>query len=314
MNIQNNVFSINKNRGGFSFPDLTEKTDFGAVLEPIYTTNMYNPSRNGSTQMHQIKPVPKMIGRAVTRSDNGEALGVVGQRYGIAENRPIYQMMIEGIAEALPRTALDGVKLTESSSYGGQFTKIELTFDGMGADIRQLNGSSTQLLFKVGLNNSFNGSGSVKLYAGALDLFCTNGCTMGEYTKKAARHTSGFTPEIFAGFVQEQCAEYLTRVNVWRDWAKNEIRPSEAREVLESAGMSGRKVEKMMAQFEQEAIDRGRSVWALYSALTNYSSHNSARFGVRNSGNVDNEAVSLDQREREINRIVNSEAFARVAS
>ena len=309
MNIQNNVFSINKNRGGFSFPELTEKTDFGAILEPIYTLK-----RGEHSISNTLNPVPKMVGRAVTRSDNGEVLGVVGQRYGIAENRPIYEMMKQGVSEALPRTALDGVKLTESSSYGGQFTKLELTFDGMGADIRQLNGSSTQLLFKVGLTNSFNGSGSIKLYAGALDLFCTNGCTVGEYTRKVARHTSGFTPEIFAGFVQEQCAEYLTRVNVWRDWAKNEIRPSEAREVLESAGMSGRKVEKMMAQFEQEAIDRGRSVWALYSALTNYSSHNSARFGVRNSGNVDNVAVSLDQREREVNRIVNSEAFLRVAS
>ena len=78
--------------------------------------------------------------------------------------------------------------------------------------------------------------------------------------------------------------------------------------------MAGRKVSNVMAQFEAEAAERGRTVWALYSALTNYASHNSERFGVRNSGNVDNTAVTLDGREREVARIVDGDAFQRVAA
>jgi hypothetical protein len=70
----------------------------------------------------------------------------------------------------------------------------------------------------------------------------------------------------------------------------------------------------MMDQFDTEAASRGRTVWALYSALTFYSSHNSERFGVRNSGNVDNEAVTLDQREREVSRVIGSDAWARLAA
>ena len=303
MNIQNNVFNIAKARPMFSWPELTSKTDFDAQLTPLYT------ERRGIAYK-----LDKTIGRAVTRLDNDKPLGVVGARYGIAPNGPIYQMMKEGAEKALPPHALGGVELKEQSSYDGQYTRIELVFNGLGADIRQLNGSSTQLLFKIGLTNSFNGSGAVRLFAGALDLFCTNGCTMGEYTKKAARHTSGFTPEIFAGFIEEQCAEYVTRVQTWQKWASNEIAPSQAESILEGAGMSGRRVRQMMEQFEQEARDRGRSIWALYSALTNYSSHESERFGVRNSGNVDNVAVTLDAREREIGRIVASERFQRAAA
>ena len=314
MNMQsnNNVFSIAQNRPGFNWPELTGETDFEAMLEPIYTNSIIPTEAN--RYQGRYTELPASIGRAVTRSDNGGALGVVGARYGIAPNGPIYEMMTEGAEKALPRHALAGVTLKESSSYGGQFTRIELLFDGLGAAIRQLNGSSTQLLFKIGLTNSFNGSGAVRLFAGAQDLWCTNGCTAGEYTKKAARHTSGFTPEIFAGFIEEQCAEYVTRVRTWQQWASKQITPAEAEAVLNDNTMAGRKVKNMMEQFEREADARGRSVWALYSALTNYASHNSERFGVRNSGNVDNTAITLDAREREVSKLIVSDAFLRVAA
>jgi len=308
MNMQSNsnIFSIGSSRG-FSWPELTAETDFNAELVPIYTGI---EDADGI----EFQQLDKTIGRAVVRDDNGANLGIVGARYGIAENGPIYQMMVEGAEKALPRHALNGVTLKESSSYGGQFTRIELLFDGLGADIRQLNGSSTQLLFKIGLTNSFNGSGAVRLFAGAQDLWCTNGCTSGEINKKAARHTSGYSAAIFAGFIEKQCAEYVTRVRTWQQWASNSITPDQAEMILNENGMAGRKVKSMMVQFEREAADRGASVWALYSALTNYASHSSDLFGVRNSTNVDNIAITLDQREREVAKLIESDSFLRVAA
>ena len=68
----------------------------------------------------------------------------------------------------------------------------------------------------------------------------------------------------------------------------------------------------MMAQFEQERMARGRSVWALYSALTAYSSH-ADLFPVRNSSVSDNIAVTLDNREREVSRIVSSDEWRQLA-
>ena len=315
MNIHNNENVFSLTRAGFNWPELTEKTDFNAELVNIGTGQPGGlDMQTGFVEPAQFNPVDPTIGRAVIREDNRQPLGIVGARYGIAPNAPIYEMMKTGAETALGRHDLNGVELLEQSSYGGQFTRLELTFPNMGADIRQLNGSSTQLLFKIGLTNSFNGSGAIRLFAGAVDLWCANGCVSGEYTKKAARHTSGFTPEIFAGFIEEQTANFKTRVDVWRQWAQNTIRPSEAEEILNAAGMAGRKVSNVMAQFEAEAAERGRTVWALYSALTNYASHNSERFGVRNSGNVDNTAVTLDGREREVARIVDGDAFQRVAA
>ena len=254
------------------------------------------------------------IGRVIRRTDSGAALGVVGQRYGIAPNRPLFDMICEGAEKTLPRHALQDIELKEFDSHGGQYTRFELCFPGLGADIRQLSGSSTQLKFRVGVANSFNGSGSVRLMAGAYDLVCTNGMVVGECERKAARHTSGYTPQKFAEFIEIEFSKYLERVRTWQSWARAEINPAQAAATLEAAGMSGRRIKSMMEQFETEAASRGRTIWALYSAMTFYSSHNSERFGVRNSGNVDNVAVTLDGREREIARVIDSEAWHRMAA
>lgn len=290
---------------GVHFPTLSPKTDFNAVAEPIYMAD-HDTGRAAR--------IGANIGRVIRRTDTAEPLGIVGQRYGIAPNKPIFDMVCEAAEDTLPREALQNIQLKEFASYGGQYTRFELVFPGLGADIRQLSGSSTQLLFRIGVSNSFNGSGSVRVMAGAYDLVCTNGMVIGEAEKKAARHTSGYTPEIFAGFIEAECARYLERVNTWQAWARNEIRADQAEAALNAAGMSGRRVAAMMEQFEKETASRGATVWALYSALTFYSSHNSARFGVRNSANVDNVAVTLDQREREISRVIGSEAWARLAA
>ena len=311
MNMHNVVSLNTATAAGIHWPELTSKTDFAAKLAPIFSRE--NSAQSSPFYKYDYLPIDSSIGRVVTRTDNGEALGVVGSRYGVAENGPIYEMMRLGAEAALPRVALQDIELKETASYGGQFTRIDLIFKGLGADIRQLNGSKTQLLFKIGLTNSFNGSGSIRLFSGAEDLWCTNGCTSAEYHKKAARHTSGFTPEIFAGFIEAQCADYVERVRTWQAWANKQITPEQAEAVLNNSGMAGRKVRVMMEQFEREAAARGRSVWAMYSALTAYASH-ADQFGVRNSGNVDNIAVTLDQREREVAKLVGSESFLELAA
>ena len=302
----NNFAVNNSTTTGVYWPELTSRTDFGAKLTPIYDLERVSPSS------FKYEAVEDPLGRFVKRTDNGINLGIVGATYGVAENAPLYDMIKEGAEKALPREALRDVKLREQSSHNGAFTKIELTFSGIGADIRQLSGSKTQLLFKAGFTNSFNGSGAIRLYSGAIDLVCTNGCTSAEYQKKAARHTSGFTPDIFAGFIEKQCEDFLLRVDTWRAWAQKAITPDQAEKALEDAGMAGRKIKLMMEQFEQESMARGRSVWALYSALTAYSSH-ADLFPVRNSSVSDNIAVTLDNREREVSRIVSSDEWRQLA-
>ena len=78
-----NVASLN-NAAGVTFPTLSDKTDFDAVAEPIYCKNH---------ETGTAKQIDKSIGRVIRRTDNFNELGIVGSRYGIAPNKPIFDMV-----------------------------------------------------------------------------------------------------------------------------------------------------------------------------------------------------------------------------
>lgn len=291
------------------FPALSSIVDFDAVAQKIYMA----PQTAEQLERGRAVPIDQSIGRVIRRTDNWEALGIVGDRYGIAPNKPLYDMVCEAAEDTLPSGSMRGIELKEFSSNGGAYTRFELVFPALAQPIEQYRGS-TELNFRIGISNSFNGSGSVRVFAGAYDLVCTNGMVIGEVEKRAARHTSGYTPEKFADFIRMEMADYQERARVWQEYARKFITPEQAKTTLEAAGMSERRIGHMLDQFELESADRGRTVWALYSALTFYSSHNSERFGVRNSANVDNVAITLDNREREVSKVISSKAWGELVA
>jgi len=145
-------------------------------------------------------------------------------------------------------------------------------------------------------------------------------------------HTAGFKPEYIKPWLTEQIAFYETKVKVWEQWANREITPEQAQAVLDAnypaseseiaraekkgkvAGeIQSRKARAMMEQLDKEFQARGSTVWALYSALTYYSSHNSETFKVKNSDNRDNVERTLIEREREVLRVEASESFQELA-
>ena len=71
----------------------------------------------------------------------------------------------------------------------------------------------------------------------------------------------------------------------------------------------------MFTLYNQEVSIRGRNLWALYSAFTNYASYADERngFTMRNNGN-DTEAQTMWSREQEVSKWVSSPEFQRIAA
>jgi len=284
------------------FPEL-DQTGFTAEAVELFH------EINGTETHHgEFKEVAESVGRLIRRTDNLDALGVVGGRYAIAQNADLATALAEGCEAALPAHALQGIELNEHTSRGGKFSRIEYGFPGIGGDIRQLSGISTELTFKVAVTNWFGG-GSIRGFAGAVDGYCTNGQTFGEFEVSVFRHTSGFNPARIKDFVILEAERFQERIKIWQRWARAEINPADAEVAFEAAGMSGRRVKACMTQLDLEAQQRGMTVWAAYSVLTFMSSHNSELFPVRSHGSVDNVAETLDSREREVARIIQHPAM-----
>ena len=71
----------------------------------------------------------------------------------------------------------------------------------------------------------------------------------------------------------------------------------------------------MYTLYNQEVSTRGRNVWALYSAFTNYASYADERngFNLRNTGN-DTSAQSMWLREQEVAKWIDTPQFQAVAA
>ena len=323
----NNLSNVTSMGSTLNFPQLTSTTDFQAAAMPLYmTTDMSRPndallqklkSNHLTTDTSQSKDEIAhsywlkecRLGRVIRRTDTGAALGVVGNRYTTVSNSPLYNMLCHAVRDSLPLHMAKNLELKEVSSFGGAYTRFELAFPEMRHTLLQ-RGSETEIMFKVGISNTFDGNGSVRVFSGAYDLVCENGMTIGEVEKKSARHTSGFTPTKFSSFLQQSISDYGERCREWQRWADTNSSAETFKNVLELNKVSERKIGNLVDQYNFEAQSRGHTAFAAYSALTFYSSHDSARFGVRNSSTADNAAATVEQREREVSKILLSDSWS----
>jgi hypothetical protein len=256
---------------------------------------------------------PVMSHKAVVRTDGDSptTLGIVGKDYQIVDNRDLFGKVEQQLADGLPADILRSAQVKDSTSNGGAFCARDYRFPDAKCRIEGRNGHRTDVAFRTVLTNSHDGSGSAKLYTGAIDFYCSNGMIVGDYDVFGRKHTKNFDVSKFADKVAMALSKFWVEAERLQDWAKRDVSEEKVHEALQNLpGVSERKAERLFAHFqEQEAPVRGSTVYAVYSALTWYASHpEDDRFKVRNTGN-DNEAETLMRREDEVRRWVRSEPF-----
>jgi len=71
----------------------------------------------------------------------------------------------------------------------------------------------------------------------------------------------------------------------------------------------------MYSLYNQEVNVRGRNLWALYSAFTNYATYADERngFALRDTGH-DTQAISMFKREVDVSSWINTPAFKELAA
>jgi len=232
------------------------------------------------------------------RTDTEKPLGAVKERYQIVQNAELFNSLASALDGAAPARALEGAKIKPSVSYGGAQAFADIAFPQLTEDLMQARGNATALTFRLLLWNSFDGSSPVRLAAGAIDGFCTNGMIFGSYDLFGRRHTKGFNQKDLSDFVGNSFVLFQDKITELRRETFAPVELKQAEEFLKK-NFSERRAAQLLERFAVEAVERGATVWALRSALTFYASHNSTSFAVRNTG-ADSAAAVLYGRENEV--------------
>ena len=252
-----------------------------------------------------IVPTHKIL----TDTWTGKPTGVVGDSYKVTQMRDFTDATEAMLMDALPNDKFKDMEINDTMSHGSAVRCRKYTFPAFSKPI-ETRKHSTEVALTVALVQSYDGSTSNGFVTGLLDFFCTNGMISGDYTKGNKRHTSGFNLTNFILDMDKVVKDFYNDIQRYQIWAATDISVVHAEGAIESIpGMSDRLAKGIKDQYLTEVRTRGSNVWALASALTYYSSHNSEEFPIKGSAANDNVARALLDRSRKVNTWLRSSVF-----
>jgi hypothetical protein len=244
----------------------------------------------------------------VINGNTGDYIGVVGDTFNCASHDAFFTGVVDTITENLSYVARDGLTTKWNIARQNAWAMLDMTLPNVTARI-ETDKHSTTIAQRIIALHGIDGSCSNQTFFGAIDFFCTNGMIRGEHDKVRRKNTSNFSMDRFIRDLRESTQSFYAQSSRLQGWANKPLFVGDVKSMLETLLKSDKTAEKMLTLYNQEAGVRGQNVWALYSAFTNYASHNEVNgFGLRNTGK-DTKAVSMFQRESKVSQWIESKPF-----
>jgi hypothetical protein len=236
--------------------------DFKVELKPL--AYRATPGVPGDRDTYTYEDVPNRL--AVVRTDTGEAIAVVSDKYTVVQHQDI----LDGVSKAIR-----GLDVGEVPS--GVYV------DRQGARMRALfkfPELSQTLVWKtnpdrlcpvVKIENTYDGSSRVSIHIGAFRFVCTN-LSVGGGGAFAGGFMSVHVGEINVDDVMEQLSLYLSHfdsiVELYRSWSTYQLIPTSG-----SIDMALTSLPPTHAEEIKIRVNFGATVFDAYNVATDYATH-----------------------------------------
>ena len=280
--------------------------DFTYTAEELLPENL-----NFNVQFEPTKVEDK---KYVINGDTGEYIGVVGNSFTCANHGDFFTGVHDTMTETLGEEQCNGMNINWKVARKNAWALMDMTLPNVTAKIVTSRHETTVAQRVIALHG-IDGSCSNMVFFGAIDFFCTNGMIRGEHDKVRRKNTSNFSMDRFIRDLNDSKQSFYAQSERLQHWANTDLSTVNVKELLESIMKSDRASEKMFSLYNQEVSIRGRNVFALYSAFTNYATYADERngFQLRNTGN-DTNAVSMFQREHKVAQWINTPQFKQLVA
>lgn len=249
----------------------------------------------------------KAIIRLNQEGDSVHVLSVVGSGYRMVHNRELFGHVEDTMCKEIPAIDLQGVRVTDKVSSLGRMCFREYVFPNIKCYVGSHD--KTSVAFRLIVQNGYGGS-ALRVHAGAIDYWCQNGIISGDYSSTYRKHTSGLLVDGVGDVVRKSLDTFTDSKERWQRWAKKEVKHADAMQLLRDVAASAKLQETLCEQYMHEREERGSNLWALYSAMTYYASHNEGAFALRSTvEQQDTVASTMLQRELNVSQWIKSEAW-----
>jgi len=250
----------------------------------------------------------------VINSNTGDYIGIVGNGFTCANHGDFFRNVMDTTTETLSEHDMEGAQINWRSAHKDGWAMMDMTLPNVTAKIAT-DKHETTLMKRIIALHGVNGTCSNTTIFGAIDFFCLNGQITGDHNKVMRKNTSNFSLDRFITELHRSQQDFTAQAEQMQRWANTSLMHVDVKAMLEGIMKSDRKSEKMYGLYNQEVAVRGRNLWALYSAFTNYATYADERngFALRNTGS-DTQSKSLFMREVEVANWIKSPQFMAVAA
>jgi len=250
----------------------------------------------------------------VINENTGDYIGIVGNGFTCASHGDFFRNVMDTTTQTLSDYDMEGAKINWRSAHKDGWAMMDMTLPNVTAKIAT-DKHETTLMKRIIALHGVNGTCSNTTIFGAIDFFCLNGQIRGKHDKVMRKNTSNFSLDRFITELEKSQQDFTAQAEQMQRWANTSLAHVNVKELLEGIMRSDRKAEKMHTLYNQEAGVRGRNLWSLYSAFTNYATYADERngFNLRNTGN-DTQAISMFKREIDVAGWIDTPQFQAIAA
>ena len=234
----------------------------------------------------------KMLTR--TTPDGDVYLNVVNSGYRVVENAEVLEPLQRQMINYFDPLVLEDVKIKDTISANGNVCYAEYLFPRLKHGIETSTGHKTEFGLRFVMKNTFDGKGSVTMWSGLIDFFCTNGTVMGQYDVTRKRHSRNFNTDGFISAFEMSMTSHRQAVEKYQRYADTMVGSSTKVQQLfdkltktnrQDQKRSGGLSDRLFAQWMDEVRERGNNLFAVQSAMTHYASHgDDGRFDLTKAG------------------------------
>jgi len=261
-----------------------------------------------------FEPTKFAKSKYVINGNTGDYLGIVGNGFNCASHGDFFTQAHDAVSEYLGESFCSNMNINYKTARNNAWVMMDMVMPNVLRKIVTDKHSTTVAPRLIALHG-IDGSCSNMVFFGAIDFFCTNGMVTGDYDKIKRKNTANFSLDKFIQELQSSIKDFHDTADKFQRWAERSLVTVNVKVLLDSIITSDSKSEKMYTLYNQEVSNRGRNVWALYSAFTNYATYADERngFNLRNTGN-DTAATSMWAREQEVAKWIDTPQFQAIAA
>lgn len=250
----------------------------------------------------------------VINQNTGEYIGIVGNGFKCASHGEFFRDVIDTTTKTLTPYEMQGADVRWRSAHKDGWAMMDMTLPNVVTRIAT-DKHETSVMKRIIALHGVNGTCSNVAIFGAIDSFCLNGQIIGKHDKVLRKNTSNFLLDNFITQLEKSQQDFTAQAEQLQRWANTKLDFVDVKALLEKIMQSKRKAEKMYTLYNQEVSVRGRNLFSLYSAFTNYATYADERngFQLRRTGN-DTQAISMFKRELDVTNWVDNSAFKQLVA